>query len=210
MTKRDIGIKRRGGVKRKTKPVYLIIAEGKNKTEMTYLSNFQEQGKPYSIQFVKAGNNTDGESLYKTILTKWEELDLSGDKGDRGFIVIDIDNDPLKAEKVMKLTRRNKNLAIQFVVSNPTFELWFLLHYKYTTKFFADGEGVIKELKKYIHNYAKNGDYYKLLSNKTLNAVMNSEKHAKFHEGKQWPSVACNPRTDMADLVKLLVQEDFE
>lgn len=205
MTKREIGIKKRGGVKRKTKPVYLIIAEGKNKTETKYLSNFQEQGKPYSIQFVKAGSNTDAESLYKIILAKWDELDLSEDKGDRGFIVVDIDNDPLKAEKVMRFIKKNKNLAIQFVVSNPTFELWFLLHYKYTTKFFTDGDDLIKELKKIIPDYAKNEDCYELLSGKMQDAINNSEKLVKFHEGKQWPSVECNPRTDMSNLIKLLI-----
>ena len=33
--------------------------EGKNKTEVLYLSHFQDQGKSYSIRFVKAGYKTE-------------------------------------------------------------------------------------------------------------------------------------------------------
>ena len=36
MARREIGIKKRGTSRRKLKPVYLIIAEGKNKTEVLF------------------------------------------------------------------------------------------------------------------------------------------------------------------------------
>ena len=128
MANRQISIKKRSSARRKDKSVYLIITEGKNKTETQYLSHFHEQGKDYSIHFVKAGNNTDAESLYKIMVSKWEEKELSEEKGDKGYIVIDIDNDPQKAQKVQKIIRDNRNPSIEFIVSNPTFEIWFLLH----------------------------------------------------------------------------------
>ena len=53
MAKRQIVVKKRGVNARKTKAVYLIIAEGKNKTETLYFSNYQEQDNPYTILFVK-------------------------------------------------------------------------------------------------------------------------------------------------------------
>ncbi len=83
MAKRNIEIKKRGKNTRNSRSVFLIIAEGKNKTETLYFSNYQMQGREYSIKFVKAGNNTDAESLYNTICSKWEELGLSEDRGDR-------------------------------------------------------------------------------------------------------------------------------
>ena len=64
---------------------------------------FQDQEKNYSIRFVKAGYKTDADSLYNALIDKWEELDLSEKKGDRGFVILDIDNDPLKAQKVSVL-----------------------------------------------------------------------------------------------------------
>lgn len=206
MANRKIVIKRRGKNTREEKPVYLIIAEGKNKTETLYFSNYQEQGRPYSIRFVKAGNNTDAESLYKTIITKWNELGLSSAKGDRGYIVLDIDNDPSKATKVQELMLGNKNESIRFVVSNPTFEVWFLVHFKYTTKAYANGEAVINDLKKYIPEYEKNKDVYCMCQARLADAIKNSDKLVNYHEDKSWPSADCNPMTDVGILIRMLEQ----
>ena len=207
MPKREIGIKKRGSANRRAKPVYLIIAEGKNKTETLYFSNYQEQGRPYSIRFVKAGSKTDAESLYKTLSAKWKEMDLSENNGDRGFIVLDIDNDPLKAEKISELIQANINRAISFVASNPTFEIWFLLHFRYTTKEYSNGDAVIDDLKKYIPDYEKNEDVFSLCHDKFLDALCNADKLVTYHEEKMWPSVDCNPRTDVMKLVKLLEEQ---
>ncbi len=123
MTKRDISLKKRGTRNKKERATYLVVAEGRNKTETLYLSHFQVQGKDYYLRFVKAGSKTDAESLYKTLMAKWKELGLSQASGDKGFIVLDIDNDPQKAEKVLSLIQANRNEAISFIVSNPVFEV---------------------------------------------------------------------------------------
>ncbi len=210
MARREIGIKKRGTNRRKLKPVYLIITEGKNKTEVMYLSHFQDQEKSYSIRFVKAGYKTDADSLYKALIDKWDELDLSAKKGDRGFVVLDIDNDSLKAKKVSDLAKGNTNTAVRFIVSNPTFEVWFLLHFKYSTKVFKDGNAVIKELRRFIPNYEKNRDCYEDCKDRMKTAVDNSIILSEYYSDSEWPSVECNPRTDMGILVACLEGEDFE
>ena len=204
MTKRDISLKKRGTKAKKERVTYLIVAEGRNKTEMLYLSHFQEQGKDYYIRFVKAGNKTDAESLYKTLTAKWKELGLSAASGDKVFVVLDIDNDSNKAEKVISLIKENKNEAISFIVSNPVFEIWFLLHYRFTTKFYADGDAVIKDLKKYIPNYEKNFDSYELCKDKLSVALENVNKLTQRYEGVNWPSKDCNPRIDVANLIRII------
>ncbi len=206
MAKRNIEIKKRGNIRRKIKPVYLIVAEGKNKTETTYLSHFQGQEKSYSLRFAKAGNKTDADSLYETMQSKWKELELSSDNGDKGFIVVDIDKDPHKASGILDLINRNTNDAISFVVSNPTFEIWLLLHFKYTTKQFPDGNAVISELKKYIPDYAKNRDCFVALADRLNEAISNSDKLEKHFAHYIWPSDECNPRTDMGRIVSILIE----
>ena len=201
---KDFHIKKRGKAKRKLKAAYLIIAEGKNKTETLYFSNFQEQGRDFYIHFVKAGKNTDADSLYKTLISKWKEMGLSEAEGDRGFIVLDIDNDELKAAKVSQLISKNTVKGIRFIVSNPAFELWFLLHYRYTTKHFKDGDAVIEDLKKHIPNYDKNVDAYGILEDKMEQAMKNAEKLSEHFKDEKWPSKECNPQTDVGELVKVL------
>lgn len=206
MTRRDISLKKRGTKTKKERVTYLVVTEGRNKTETLYLSHFQVQGKDYYLRFVKAGNNTDAESLYKTLTTKWKEMGLSYASGDRGFVVLDIDNDPQKAEKVLSIIHANRNEAISFIVSNPAFEVWFLLHFKYTTKFYVDGYAVIKDLKKFIPNYEKNFDCYDLCNNSLSFALKNIERLKGEFENVGWPSVECNPMTDMAELVRMLTE----
>ena len=63
------------------------------------------------------------------MVSKWNELELEEDIGDKGFIVLDIDNDERKAIKVYELIQNNKYPSIRFIVSNPAFEVWFLLHF---------------------------------------------------------------------------------
>ena len=206
MARREISIKKRGTNRRKLKPVYLIIAEGKNKTEVLYLSHFQDQGKSYSIRFAKAGYKTDVDSLYNVLIAKWEELDLSAKKGDLGFVILDIDNDPLKAQKVSAPVQSNKNTAVRFVVSNPTFEVWLLLHFKYSTKQYKDGNAVIKDLRRYLPNYEKNRDCFEVCKDKMKDAVDNSTKLAENYDDNEWPSIECNPRTDIGDLISCFLK----
>ncbi len=207
MTRREIGIKKRGTIRRKLKPVYLIIAEGKNKTEVLYLSHFQDQEKSYSIRFVKAGYKTDADSLYNALIDKWKKLDLSAKNGDLGFVILDIDNDPLKAQKISALAQNNTNTEVSFVVSNPTFEVWLLMHFKYTTKQYKDGNTVIKELRRYLPNYEKNRDCFEDCKDKIKEAVKNSITIAEYYADNEWPSIECNPRTDMGYLIECLEGE---
>ncbi len=207
MTRREIGIKKRGTSRRKLKPVYLIIAEGKNKTEVLYLSHFQDQEKSYSIRFVKAGYKTDADSLYNALIDKWKKLDLSAKNGDLGFVILDIDNDPLKAQKISALAQNNTNTEVSFVVSNPTFEVWLLMHFKYTTKQYKDGNTVIKELRRYLPNYEKNRDCFEDCKDKIKEAVKNSITIAEYYADNEWPSIECNPRTDMGYLIECLEGE---
>ncbi|MBE5899955.1 MAG: RloB domain-containing protein [Lachnospiraceae bacterium] len=59
MKNRRLKTKDRGTKNRKKKAVYLIVTEGKNKTEKTYFANFIGRDKQYNIHFVNAGYNTD-------------------------------------------------------------------------------------------------------------------------------------------------------
>ena len=198
---RSFDFKRRGVPRRKRKPTYLIIAEGRNKTETNYFSHFQDQEKPYILRMVKAGSNTDIESLYKTICNRWEELELSEEEGDCAFIVFDLDNSESKIEKVETIIKNNKVKGIQFIASNPTFEIWFLLHFRYTSKYYADGKEVISDLKKYIPDYEKNKDVFLLCDDRMADALKNAVKLNKQKEQEKYR----NPMTDVGQLVSQLI-----
>lgn len=61
------------------------------------------------------------------------------------------------------------------------FELWFLLHFQYTTKEFNNGS-IIKELTKNVPNYKKNMNVFDKLYDKNVEAINNSKKLKKHHK----------------------------
>ncbi len=204
MTNRKIEHKKRDVRTRREKAVYLIVAEGTNKTETLYFSNFQSQGKSYRIIFVSAGHSTDAESLYEALKKKWKELDLRSDRGDKGFVVVDGDNDQDKLKKIAEMVRKNKNDNIKFIVSNPGFEVWFLMHFGYSSKFYKDCDTLIDALKKKVPKYEKNFDIYPEIKDLTEEAIKNSKKLEDGYSDIAWPSIDCNPRTDVWNMVSIL------
>ena len=79
-------------------------------------------------------------------------LDLQDD--DVAYCVFDTDIDPNKnkiIEEAIQLAMKNH---IKIITSSPCIELWFLLHYDYTTANMSS-KNVIKRLKKFYPQYEK-------------------------------------------------------
>ena len=110
MAERKFQKKQRNSVKRVRKPVMLITAEGKNKTEQLYFSSFQSQHGKYSVKFIKTGNETDPEGMFKALDAYWKRNDLSEKYGDKAYIVLDLDCYEKKAKLIEELERKSKNI----------------------------------------------------------------------------------------------------
>ncbi len=197
--------KKRGKELRKRKPTYLMVAEGRNKTETNYFSHFQSPKRNYVLRIIKAGSNTDIESLYDTVVKKWEELGLATEEGDCAFIVFDLDNDEAKINKAEAVLKDNNIPGINFIASNPSFEIWLLLHFKNTSKYYMDGNDVISDLKKYIVDYEKNKDVFVVCESRMEEAIKNAFKLKENFEKDSCSLWHCNPMTDVMEMVKCLI-----
>ena len=91
-----------------------------------------------------------------------------------------------------------------FIVSNPCIEVWFLNHFRYSTKEFLTNDKVIGELKIHVPNYEKSMNMYPVLASKIDFACTTEEQLERNYEGRNWPSIACNPRSDV---IKLILKE---
>lgn len=204
MADRNFQKKKRNEVRRKRKPVMLITAEGKNKTERLYFNSFQEQHGKYSIHFVNTGLDTDPAGMLKSMESYWKNNDLSIRNGDKAYIVLDMDCNPEKMKLVKELQKSSKN--IRFIVSNPCIEVWFLLHFIYTTHQFKDGKEPKKELAKYIPGYEESMNIADILRPKLEVAKKHVEQLEVHYEsiGIQWGETDCNPMTDVAVILKEL------
>ncbi len=201
---RSFSSKKRNKPSRKEKPMIIITAEGRNETEAQYFDHFRTPDCPYIIKFHKAGHLTDPTKLAESIRKRWDAEDAEVRTGDMAFVIVDLDNKETKAKEIQQLEAKNR--VEKFIVSNPSFEVWYLLHYEYSTRSYINADAVIRELRKHYPEYEKTSDMYPLLKEKLDEAITNAEKLEDYHKAENHlhPDVNCNPYTDVHKLIKII------
>ena len=131
---------------RKQKNKIIIAVEGKNKTEKLYFNNFDNGKKSYSISFAK-GNYTDPLNLVKMLIEEMKKIGVDLSDGDRAYCIFDTDIEPIKNTVIKEAKKLASLSGIEIITSTPSIELWFLLHYEYTTAS-MDNKSLINRLKK--------------------------------------------------------------
>lgn len=210
-------IEKRGQKHRKVKPVILIVTEG-SQTEPKYFEHYRSRQTNIDIRVV--GSRTSaGETDYISLIRKAVEYQnknqLSAANGDHIWVVADGDAnynipDPLTAKN--SLLSKARKLAdakgIHLTLSNPCFEVWYLMHFQYTTKFLRDYSAVKTALHPYLKNYEKSNDVYTQLSVHMEDAIRNAKRIEQFHKqnGCTTPfGIAVNPFSDVYQLVESLL-----
>lgn len=95
----------------------------------------------------------------------------------------------------------------QSITSTPSFEIWLLLHFCYTTKPYVSSgnksaaDHVIMELQKYCQKYRKNTiDWFESLIVSNDNAIKNAKRLKEDNDR----TGSTNPATDIHELIELL------
>lgn len=209
---------------RKINPIIVIVCEGKD-TEVNYFKNFNSRYTRVDIKV--AGKNSTGKNkakatdpynLIKLAISQNKNYDIVESDGDRIWCVFDVDinynnNNSIQSkikeiEEAKKLINKKENVNV--AISNPCFELWYLLHYEYTTAALKSFNDVEKKLKSYISDYSKNGDFYNQLVQNIDIAIKNGVNLRKHHEslGKNLSKVKdlveSTPYTEVVDLIKYI------
>ncbi|MBU3159521.1 RloB family protein [Clostridium frigoris] len=203
--KRNIGeLSRDKRRKRRVKPTILIISEGKD-TEVNYFKEFNLKYVNVDIKVAdknSAGKNksrkTDPSHLVdKAIDYMDHKYDITCDDGDSVWCLIDVDlnyKNPdtinQRVEEIEKAYKKAKNYekqrkkVINLGISNPCFEIWYLLHYIYTTANLKNYNAVKNKLVKEtpLKDYEKNKCINSLLHDKTAEAIKNSVKLKAHYE----------------------------
>lgn len=173
----------RSAGRRSFKKSYGIVGDGQ--TEKIYFNRLKFHEDITNVQ-IKPELPLD--SNYSGILEKADQL---LDRGvEKVYAIIDLDKiiDENKQEDFKKeKSKRAKDLKqdrLVIILCNPCFEIWFYLHFDYTTANYRDCSSLASDLKTYLKNYEKSkkyltrsgGDIYKNLKPKLSDAVPNSKK----------------------------------
>ncbi len=192
---------------RKQKNKILIAVEGKNKTEKIYFNNFDDGKKNYSISFAK-GNYTDPLNLIKMLINEVKKIGMDLNDKDEAYCVFDTDINPSKNKIINEARKLAFDNGIKIISSVPSIELWFLLHYEYSTSC-MNNKDVIDRLKNYYPKYDKNVNIYDDINDSVNVAIKRAKRLEKYHidNKKKIGTTDANPSTEVYKIIENLLND---
>lgn len=154
--------------KSKKKPLIVICSEGgKKSSEYYYFRN--HANRDLRIQF-STGNSTDPKGMLEDLLKYIRNEDIASEDNCRIFLVLDTDLDEKRISEIKKIEQKCIDNNIEIVTSAPTFEIWYLMHYRNNRLNFQTSKEVKRELQNINGTYAESMDMYKIIKESTDNA----------------------------------------
>ena len=190
--------------RRSERKVLLIATEGNNKTETNYFRSFNNRQSEYRIQMAP-GNNTDSIKIVEDLIRAARKEDLDYEYGDAAIAIIDTDFGKEKQiEQARIIAQKN---GITLLLSNPSFEIWFLLHFNFSTKGYTSNEDLLNDLRKEWPQYGKNIQSYSVIEGKEEIAIENANKMRDYNlnVGNKCDTLYNNPSTDVYQLIEMLL-----
>lgn len=186
---------------KRRKPVYALILEGRNKTEKLYFGNFNTRNAPYILKLISA-EDTDPLRMAKKADEIWKKNGMQTEDDEKVYCLVDLDLSKTKYEQVEKAKKKYPN--VQFVLSNPCFEIWLLYYFTEYPAVVSSSQKVKDELRRFVPNYTENTDviaeyrlqdHYAIAINRAEKRQSNQQIDLPFNR---------NPYTEVHELVGLL------
>lgn len=187
---------------RHRKPLIVICSEGGvNSTEHTYFKNYSDRN--LRIQF-STGNSTDPKGMLEDLLKYIEKEDIKSEDFVRIFLVLDTDLNEKRIKEIKQIEGICNKNNIEIIISNPTFEIWFLMHYRSNKLKFATSKDVKKELAKLNGEYSETMDIYTIIQDKTNNAKLIAKKIEQQAVDNQEDIFKLNPYTGVFKIIEVI------
>lgn len=179
----------------------LLVCEGE-KTEPNYFKDMRAFHRLSTANVAVVSPGADPVTLVEHAMGRTKDFN-------RVYCVFDGENADraAKALALIAASPEGKSGILRAVVSTPCFEVWMLLHFKFSTAPFSGtgsmtaGLSVVSALKQHIPGYSKSSaGLYTRLADKVSLAMANGRRLAKYNAASQ----STNPATSMHDLVEYL------
>lgn len=195
------GIERKRGGREENRFI-VIVCEGKV-TERIYFEKYRTVLRSTNIKVeIPKTKCTDPINLTKSALAYRRDHHLK--TGDTVWCVFDCDEN---TNEQMAQACKIAGVNVLLCLSNPSFELWYLLHFTpITSKIFR--EEAMARLKEFMPDYDKNIDVYGRLEDKREQAIKNAKQLIELHKKANIKllCVESNPSTQVGVIVKELLK----
>jgi len=196
--------------KSQKKPLRSIIRIFSNgETEINYFNEQKNAIKKRcglsnnrNIKIIPIYQNQSIKKSLQTIIKQYPERILKDN--DKIFCVFDVDNtDDSHLEQALK----SKPRYVDLILSNPCFEFWLLLHFRYHNQSMTIDEAATK-IKNFLPTYTKPNiqPYFSILKPREETAIKYAKQVRREHQknGYELNSRIANPHTHMDSVVELL------
>ncbi len=200
--------KEQKGKSTKDKPCKIyIFTEGD--TEEIYLKHYDNRKRGIEVIPVDSGH-TDAVGIVRYAKTYIDEHDVDVELGDKCYCVFDSDpkSNPNISE-AFDLIRGYKHKGLECIFSNPSFEIWFILHYRQAPygKSAEDVKRIVRDLvKEEMPEYKETTDIFDILKAKQdrafKEAILLHKAQSKVHENVL--SHKCNPYTNIFEFISYI------
>lgn len=197
-------ISRKPAHRRKRNPVVYLICEG-TETEIRYFKWFRSRGCHIDIIPIPSQYKAADRLVQKARATMGTNP-YYPDEGDVIWCVFDRDENSDAALQKAKQAAMKEGYRLTY--SNPSFELWFLLHFVDQRSEVTDCQVAIRMLKQpgRLERYEKNQDVYDQLAPLQKDAIERARQRIQVLEGEHTEIISrkSNPVTTVVDLVEYL------
>lgn len=180
----------------------LLVCEG-TETERNYLANYRSRNSGVRIE-IPSNSITDPGGLLEHARVKADQLGINRHNGSV-WVIFDADRTTdtrLTDSQLQGFETFARRHNIQLVFSNPAFEIWYLLHFAYSTAALSNPE-LIQRLKQHLPTYDKATCYFSYLLDKQESAIQHAARINAHHEeqGHAPLSLSSNPSTQVPQLI---------
>lgn len=196
------------GKKTKDKPCNIYIFTEGN-TERIYLQHYENAKKGIKIIPVDT-EHTDAVGIVKVAKEFIDKNDVDIELGDRCYCVFDSDpeSNP-NINQAFNLIRDYKHKGLECIFSNPSFEIWFVLHYRKAPygKSANEVKKIVRELvKSQVQDYKETTDIFDILLDKREKAIKEAVllHNSQAAVQKDVLSHECNPYTNIFEFIQYL------
>lgn len=193
----------RGQIKhKKKKPLIVICSEGgKKSSEYYYFNNYKN--RDLRVQF-STGNSTDPKGMLEDLLKYINNEDIKSEENCRIFLVLDTDLNERRISEIKEIENECIKHNIEIITSAPTFEIWYVMHYRNHGLKFQTSKEVKKELQNLNGTYTESMDMYKIIKNLTETARSTAQSIEQQIIRNNEDLLKSNPHTDIYKVLDVI------
>lgn len=184
------------------KPLIVICVEGeKNSTEYNYFRHYSS--RDLRIKF-STGGSTDPKGMLEDLLKYIRNEDIASEDNCRIFLVLDTDLDERRIGEIKEIEQECIDNNIEIVTSAPTFEIWYLMHYRNNKLKFQTSKEVKRELQNLNGTYIESMDMYKIIKDSTENARSTAQSYEQQIIRNKEDLLSSNPHTSVYKILDVI------